>query len=100
MEEKILPFILEIPDLILKGRFISKIARGFGVQENFVLEALLKSEVQQKEEKKREKKKQILAVEKFDIVSKNGIISNTRKKILRELTAIYFWQKKLPEAEQ
>jgi len=100
MEEKILPFILDTSDPILKGKFISKIARGFDVKEEFILEALKKVENQIKDEKKREEKNDILELEKFDISTKNGIISDTIKKILRELTAIYFWQKNLPEAER
>ncbi len=100
MEEKILPFILEVPDPILKGKFISKIAKGFDIKEDFVLEALEKIKIVVEKEKKNALKKVKIEAQKFDISSKNGIISNTRKKILRELTAIYFWQKSLPSAEQ
>jgi hypothetical protein len=100
MEEKILPFIVEVPDPILKGKFISKIAKGFDVKEEFIIEALKKVEQVVKEEQKNELKRNFLPEENFDISSKSGIISDTRKKILRELTAIYFWQKSLPDAEQ
>ena len=100
MEEKILPFILEVPDPILKGKFVSKIADGFDIKEDFVLEALDKVKVEVEEGKKKEAKIAKIEAQKFDISSKNGIIQNTRKKILRELSAIYFWQKSLPDAEQ
>ena len=100
MEEKILPFILKVPDPILKGKFISKIARGFDVKEDFIIEALKKVELRVEEEEKREVENLKIQSQNLDIFSKKGIISSTRKKILKELSAIYYWQLSLDEPKR
>ncbi len=100
MEEKILPFILKVPDPILKGKFISKIARGFDVKEEFVIEALDKIKIEIENEEKKELSLLKVKSENIDIFSKKGIISDTRKKILKELSAIYYWQLSLEEPKR
>jgi hypothetical protein len=90
MEEKILPFIVDTPDPILKGKFISKIAKGFDVKEEFIIEALEKTKKEILKQEREDLKRSQVESKKIDIFSKKGIISNTRKKILRELSAIYF----------
>jgi len=89
MKTKVLPFLKSISDPILKGKYVKKIADGFGVKEDFVLEELKNSE---------EFIFQDLEVEedsKLDIFSKKGIIYNIKLRILREIFGIYFWQLEL-----
>ena len=100
MEEKILPFIVGTPDPILKGKFIAKIARGFDVKDEFIIEALKNTKIEIEEKERRDGEMLKIQSENIDIFSKKGIISNTRKKILRELSAIYFWQESLSESKR
>jgi hypothetical protein len=90
MEEKILPFIVETPDPLMKGKFISKIAKGFDIKVEFIIEALEKTKIKIIEKENKEIETTKVQSENIDIFSKKGIISDTRKKILRELSAIYF----------
>ena len=97
MEEKILPFILEINNLIEKGNYISKISQGFEIQEKYILEALEKFKfdkikAQDKILRKQIKTEVIKKNKKLDILSKSAIINQIKKKILKVLAAIYFWQ--------
>ncbi len=99
MEEKILPFVAEIINPIEKGKYISKISTGFGIKEDFVLEALENVEEKNFLDKKKENKQVFIPVKNIDIFSKDTIIEKTKKKILKQLTAIYYWQKNLTKSE-
>ena len=93
MEEKILPFVKIISDPLLKGKYIAKISDGFGIKEEFVIEALEKIETEKINFLEEEKEENIL-----EIFPKKGIIYNTKLKILRELFSIYFWQSELEKS--
>ncbi len=95
MEEKILPFIIEIKNPIEKGNYISKISKGFEVREEYILEALKIVQEQNLKKEKKHKKIIILKNSTLDISAKNTIIIKRKKNILKKLTAIYFWQKNL-----
>ncbi|PID83183.1 DNA primase [Candidatus Campbellbacteria bacterium] len=101
MEEKILPFVAQIENPIEKGKYISKISKGFDVKESFVEDDLKKiKEILKKQEAEdynNEVKNVIMERKKVDIFSKNNIIDKTKKKILKQLSSIYFWQKSLSE---
>lgn len=95
MEEKILPFIIEIKNPIEKGNYISKISKGFEVREEYILEALKIVQEQNLKKEKKHKKIIILKNSTLDISAKNTIIIKRKKNILKKLTAIYFWQQSL-----
>lgn len=101
MQEKIYPFLIEIQSPIEKGAYVSKVCQAFDVEKAEVLDELkvlekkrtreinisLKEKIQNDVINKTEKK--------LDIFSKNNIINQIKKRILKHLTAIYFWQKSL-----
>jgi hypothetical protein len=99
MEEKILPFIAEISNPIEKGKYISKISKGFEIKEDFVLEAMENAKVKNKLEQKEEEKRKVVSNMRIDIFSKDTIIEKTKKNILKQLTAIYYWQKNLVKSD-
>jgi hypothetical protein len=99
MEEKILPFVSEILNPIERGKYISKISKGFEIEQDFVLEALENTKKKNVIEKKDEEKRTKNSLKKFDIFSKNNIIEKTKKSILKQLTAIYYWQKNMVQNE-
>jgi hypothetical protein len=99
MAEKIYPFVLEVNSPIERGAYISKISQAFGVSRGDVEREL---EIVKKQNILKEKEGAIRALKKsphIDIFQKDTIIEKTKKKILRELTAIYYWQKNLTKTK-
>ena len=99
MEEKVLPFVSEIINPIEKGKYISKISKGFEIKEDFVLQALENAKTKNVLEQKEEEKRTVISNAKIDIFSKDTIIEKTKKNILKQLTAIYYWQKNLTKSD-
>lgn len=99
MEEKILPFVTEITNPIEKGKYISKISTGFDIKEDFVLQALENAKTKNILEQKETEKRALVSNTRIDIFSKDTIIEKTKKNILKQLTAIYYWQKNLTQSE-
>ena len=105
MQEKIYPFVSAISSPIEKGAYISKICNIFGVSKKDVEEELetirLKIELENKKISERQyktsKRKHENNKPNLDIFSENHIINKTKKRILRHITAIYFWQIQLKE---
>jgi hypothetical protein len=95
MEEKILPFVAEIKNPIEKGKYISKISSGFGVDQKFVLDALKIEESKDISDQKSDLKVKSILNKKVDIFGENNIIEKSKKTTLKQMAAIYFWQKSL-----
>lgn len=98
MREKVYPFLLLINSPFEKGVHISKICQFFGIEREDVEKELKLLKLEKKNEKGKEQEKKYLKLNedaKLDIFFKNNIICQTRKKILKHIVSIYFWQKSL-----
>jgi hypothetical protein len=90
MEEKILPFVVEIKNPIEKGKYISKISNGFEIEQKFVLEAMENMEDKNVIEQKKDLDKKKVLNKKVDIFGENNIIEKSKKTTLKQLASIYF----------
>ncbi len=99
MEEKIYPFVVALNSPVERGFYVSKIATAFGVEKDYVEGELELAEKRIILERQREEKVLKTRLASVDIFQKDTIIEKIKKKILKELTAIYYWQKKLTKSE-
>ncbi len=99
MMEKIYPFVISINSPIEQNYYLGKISEAFGVEKKAVREELELAKKQFILAEEQEQKRGKVLEKKLDIFSENTIIEKTQKKILKQLTAIYYWQKNLKNSE-
>ncbi len=95
IENKIYPFLISLPTKMERNFYIKKIADYFSIENKDIESnlAILEKEIEVREKIELEKNE-------FDIFPKNNIILKAKDKILRHLSAIYFWQKELEEEKR